>query len=71
MNSAFRFRRRTRFADAAFLAKRQRHSRWTGDWYFKKNAGFTGLRLQFGRRRKYGTVRDSTRLGSFRRSSHR
>jgi len=44
-NSAFRFRRRTGFADAAFLARRQKCSRWTRNWCFSWNAGFTGLSL--------------------------
>jgi len=63
--------RRVRVTDVAFFMRRQRCSRRTGNQCFRENVGFTGLRLQFGRRRKNSTVRSSTRLGSFRRSSHR
>ena len=70
-NFAFRFRRRTGFTDATFLVRRWRRSKWTSDWCFRRNTGFTRLRLQFGKRGKYGTVRGSTRLSSFSRSSHR
>jgi len=67
----FELGRRVRVTDAVFLARRQKYSRRTGNWCFRENAGFAGLKLQFGRKKKNGTVGSSTRLGSFRRSSHR
>jgi len=63
--------RRVGVTDAMFLVRRQRCSRRTRNWYFRGNVGFVGLRLQSGRRRKNSTVRSSTGLSSFRRSSHR
>jgi len=63
--------RRVRVTDAIFLVRRQRRSRRTRNWCFRGNMGFAELRLWFRRRKKNGTVRSSTGLGSFRRSSHR
>jgi len=68
---ALRLGRRVGVMDATFLVRRQRYSRKTRNWCFRGNAGFAGLRLQFGRRRKNSTVRSTTGLSSFRRSSHR
>jgi len=60
-----------RVVDATFIVRRQKHSRRTGNWYFRGNIGLVGLRLWFGRTRKNGTVRSNTGLSSFKRSSHR
>ena len=68
---ALRLGRRVGVTDATFLVRRRRHSRRTRNWCFRENVGFAGLRLQFGRRRKNSTVRSTTGLSSFRRSSHR
>jgi len=41
----FGLRRRVRVMDMAFFMRRQRRSRRTGNWRFRGNTGFTGLRL--------------------------
>jgi len=43
--------RKVGVTDTMFFVRRQRYSRRTGNWYFRENTGFTGFRLQFGRRK--------------------